>query len=474
MKIRSISHVLVCLALAVSAVLIPFPQHTVHAATTFFVTPGGAGTGTQGDPTDLQTALTNALDGDTIYAAAGTYTHNGTEVAAITQSVTLLGGWDGTTTTPVVRDPTTYTSVLDGQTDRPVVTINGTSGDILTPTIDGFTITRGSEYDGAGIYIEYADALIQNNIITDNQALDGGSYGGGRGGGIYIGNISEPQILDNQIVSNQAGYGGGVFVDSWSGLQCEITHNLFLTNHASYRAGGILLESSSNASISLNHFEGNTSVGDGGAILAWHTPAIINANIFYDNQAMTAGAISIGNNGTPTITNNFLYENDHHTIYSSSSSPMIINNTIVGDESGSDGAGIYIISANGCSPPYCAGGSVINNIITDHEDGILLNDSFTTVDVTVDYNDLWNTPGTAIDTDLSPGGHNIFLNPQFIDPALRNYHLYAVSPCVNSGAGVPPAPVDDFDGDMRPKGAGVEIGADEVIEMPFFLPLAIR
>jgi hypothetical protein len=473
MKLKWIRNVLMCLALVLCAVLTRSLQYSVHAATTFFVTPGGSGTGTQADPTDLQTALTNALDGDTIYAAAGTYTSSGSEVAAITQSIVLLGGWDGTTTTPVVRDPVIYVSTLDGENSRPVLTIIGTSGNILTPTVDGFTITRGSAYDGPGIYMDYADALIQNNIITDNQALDGGSYSDGRGGGIYIGSFSAPQILDNQIVSNQAGYGGGVFVHFGSGLQSQIDLNLFLSNHASYRAGAIALEHS-DALISHNQFEGNTANNDGGAILAWDSPAVINANIFTLNGGSYGGAISIGNNGTPTITNNIFFENDYHTIYSGGSSPLIINNTIVGDDSGLDGAGVYIYSRNGCTLPYCAGGMIINNIITDHEDGILLNDSFTTVNVTVDYNDVWNMAGTVIDPDLSPGTHNIFLNPQFVDPAIRNYHLQASSPCIDSGDGVPPAPVDDFDGDLRPNDAGVDIGADEVTAMPFFLPLAIR
>lgn len=59
---------------------------------------------------------------------------------------------------------------------------------------------------------------------------------------------------------------------------------------------------------------------------------------------------------------------------------------------------------------------------------------------------------------------NINEPPMFVDPAGFDFHLDAVtSPCIDKGdpAGVPPAPPEDYEGNPRPLGDGVDLGAFE-------------
>ena len=129
-----------------------------------FVTISGVGDCSQGNPCDLQTALSQAVNGDTLYLAQGTYTGTGGAVITVTKNITFYGGWDGTTTTPVVRDPDTYSTTLNGEDLWQVVYISGNT----SPTIDGFVITGGKAPDGGGVCIHDASPIIQNNLITAN------------------------------------------------------------------------------------------------------------------------------------------------------------------------------------------------------------------------------------------------------------------------------------------------------------------
>jgi hypothetical protein len=51
----------------------------------------------------------------------------------------------------------------------------------------------------------------------------------------------------------------------------------------------------------------------------------------------------------------------------------------------------------------------------------------------------------------------------FVDPAGFDFHLDPASPCIDKGDpdGVPPAPTEDFEGNPRPLGGGVDLGAFE-------------
>jgi len=156
----------------------------------------GSGTDcTQGSPCSLQTALVQAADGETIYVATGTCPGTGAVVITITQSITLYGGWDGTATTPVVRDPDAYPTTLDGENARRGMYISGN-------TVS--SNTAGS-YCG-GLCLLYSDnATLTGNTIADNTA-------GNHGGGLFIYRRS-PTLINNIIADNRANESGsGLYI----------------------------------------------------------------------------------------------------------------------------------------------------------------------------------------------------------------------------------------------------------------------
>ena len=144
-----------------------------------FVKPSGAGAAcTQASPCALPTALGTAADGDRIYVGAGTYTGTGSEVALVDRAVHLLGGWNGAASGDVARDPIANGSVLDGQQARRGVKIVA-SGAVL----DGFTVANGNATGqnadcgggnrdgcGGGILVTASGVTIANNLIRDNVA----------------------------------------------------------------------------------------------------------------------------------------------------------------------------------------------------------------------------------------------------------------------------------------------------------------
>ncbi|WDT76841.1 MAG: right-handed parallel beta-helix repeat-containing protein [Candidatus Manganitrophus sp.] len=74
-----------------------------------------------------------------------------------------------------------------------------------------------------------------------------------------------------------------------------------------------------------------------------------------------------------------------------------------------------------------------------------------------DIDDLASNTGSQIPSDRTG---DLFTSPGYIDAASRKYHLLAGSPAIDRAA-ASNAPEVDFDGQARPFGEGIDIGADE-------------
>ena len=457
-------------AILLLASMLFLPGHKVARAvgSDIFVTPGGSTTSgcIQSDPCDLPTAMSLAVEGDTLYFSPGTYYGSGTDpVLFIDKDLTLYGGWDGTTTTPIVVDPETYISILDGENTRRGIAVVSESA----PLIEGFTITHGQAYDGAGIYVVDSSPTIQKNIITDNHTIDGGFYDDGRGGGIYIEDGTQVSLIDNIISENSAGFGGGY--NSFYSNPTTIQSNVFLNNAASYRGGGMMIERPADI-IKNNIFEGNSTAGDGGAIIIWSADPLIDANWFEANSALDGSALSLGNNARPGITNNVLVNQGGSTVSIYGSSPQFFNNTLVGTNIPST-KGVEMTGSAGCSPPACPGGDFYNNIIAGFEVGFEIGTGDLGT-LGLDNNAYWsNNQNYVLPSGVDPGVSNVFADPLFVNQVSMDYHLQPSSPCIDTGTAVG-APAEDFEGTLRPLGAGVDIGAFEVSVFYSHLPLVIK
>ncbi|HEY76882.1 MAG TPA: hypothetical protein G4O00_12050 [Thermoflexia bacterium] len=319
-----------------------------------FVTTDGTGTDcTQANPCSLQTALAQANDGDTVYLATGTYTGTGAAVITVTRNITLYGGWDGSSSGPVVRDPDAYPTTLDGEGTRRVVYINGS----ITPTVDGFIITGGNAGSvvtdpgrGGGIYSKDAAPIITNNVITNNIAYTGTATYGHGGGICLIGASASALISGNIIIGNTAnpvgpGKGGGLTI---YGSAATISGNFFQSNVAGFTsnsAGGGLYLGSSPAIVSGNLFRGNkatfTGSGFGGGLHTQFGNVVLSGNIVVSNTS-SYGALTFEGNARITMTNNVIARNVGGVfVRGNATFPFagtLVHNTIV--QNGSEG--VYV------------------------------------------------------------------------------------------------------------------------------------
>jgi len=445
-----------------------------------FVKPDGAGTAcTQSSPCDLQTALVQAFDGDTIYVATGTYTGTGDAVITVTKSITLYGGWDGCSTGEVVRDPEAYPTTLDGENGRRVVYIDG----YITLTLDGFIITRGNASKvtsnsgrGGGICSINASPLIINNVITNNIAYTGTVTG--FGGGIYLIGASTPALISgNLILSNTAntiaqGKGGGLGL---VGSIVTVRDNIIQDNIAGFTinsmGGGVAaLGGSGRITLSDNQIQGNKGTpsgsGFGGGFYAQFGAHTLMANLVVTNAASAGDGLYLETGFALTLTNNLLVQNagegasfDGNATYPSSG--RLAHNTFA--QNGDRGIRLmdYVTV------------TLTNNVIVSHTTGIYVSSGSTaTLQAT-----LWGTGTWANGTDwvalgtILTGTVNIWGDPAFVAPDAGDYHIGPASAAID--AGVDAGVATDIDGDTRPIGSGYDIGADE-LPLYVYLPLVMK
>jgi len=300
--------------------------------------------------------------------------------------------------------------------------------------------------DAGGLFLFSSDATLANNIITGNNARSDG-------GGLYLASGDDITLSDNNISDNVASeFGGGLYM---GGSSATLLGNTISRNIAGNSGGGLHL-GRNDVVLDGNSIIGNTADKSGGGLLLFDNyRVLLSNNVVADNRADESGS------GLYVV-----------------GSPLQLLHTTIARNVGGDGSGLYITAwCDNYTPPFSCFGSVVsmkNTVLVSHTVGISVTsvsivgptiDSIARLDAT-----LWGTNVWANELDwkgdgiIITGSHNIWANPDFVDPVNGDYHLGPGSAAIDAGinAGV----ITDIDGDLRIYGTGPDLGADEFVPPP--------
>lgn len=219
-----------------------FPSHVKSFSLTHYyalkVKEGSSGYGDRWDYAfgNLQDAIDEAVRGDVIWIAKGTYypseTDNRSDVITINKQLKIYGGFKGSEVYLKDRPLNPTSTILSGDigiTDvlsdnsYGIIAANLSDGDTLL--IDGLTIEKAfvdswSNNKGA-VYLNGGNLKVINSIIQDNQSI-------GDGGGIKTsgGNLD---LINSAVIRNKANYGAGIY--AYEG-RLNVYNSLFTKNTA--------------------------------------------------------------------------------------------------------------------------------------------------------------------------------------------------------------------------------------------------
>lgn len=395
---------------------------SVAAAETYYVAMGGDddADGSSGTPwASLQKAADTVAAGDTVIVRAGNYagfhlTTSGTANLPITFSAEANAVVDA-----------------DNETTPDGLNLEGASYVL----IEGFTVTGVTR---AGIRA----VLCENVTIRNNRTDQNGVWG------ILTGFCDDLLIENNEC--SRSGDEHGIYVSN-SGDRPVIRGNRLFSNNAN----GL-------------HMNGDVSLGGDGVI----SNALVENNIIWDNGS--AGGSGINGDGVQNsvIRNNLLYENHASGISlyqidggEPSSGNLIINNTVVQASNGrwalniQDAATNNRVFNNILLSRHASRGAV--DISADSLTGFVSNNNVVIGRFTNDDgNSVLDLAEWRAGTGQDTASLEAAIDDVFVDATGGDYHLSETSPALENGASTD-APATDFEGQGRPQGAGVDIGADE-------------
>ena len=396
----------------------------------------------------IQEAITAATGGGahTVRVAQGDYTGN-VSIDAVT--VHLLGGFQGGTTADYavgtggtfdIQDPDEYVSTLQGDGTDAVVKLQ----DAGTSTLDGFVITGGTgftdsyRYMGGGVYVTEGFPTLSRNVIEGNNIRHEGFIG--RGGGIAV-EDSNVHIIGNTVRNNISGLGGGISVN---GGDVVIEGNTVQNNTATEDHGGGLYVSGNSLTITNNRVLNNEvgqiagyGWGGGIAVIGKDTNATLSYNHFSGNSAPSAGGGVFLDDGATVVVSHELI---HHNDTQARGGAGVYVDGLGEDEIGTTVTMSHCTIADNLCPEGSQFGG--NGLLVEYYSVVTVQDSIfrgnggddfyadETSQITVTYTDSEETVA---------GTGNISSNPLFANSANEDYHLQSTTgrwdPMAGGGTG---------------------------------------
>ena len=270
-------------------------------------------------------------------------------------------------------------------------------------TVDGFTLTGGAGWQGAGGIIK-GDPKLMNLMVTGNHASS-------RGGGFVIhgGAILENVEIAGNTVSDEDGVGGGLLIEVLIQDGGPQLINVEIRDNHSWKGGGMYVQNS-NVSISLQHLYSNISYMDGGGLHFHNSTGYIKKTSIMNNNASNRGGGIYSSTSTIHLDRVNLYDNTAQDVGGGlaiihSSSPTIVN-SIFYENKKSD--------------------NELNQIFTELGDDSELSIQYSTIAGWV--GDIVNYGGWSI----SDQGINTS-EPRFISPETNNFNLTPDSRLIDAG-----------------------------------------
>jgi hypothetical protein len=255
-----------------------FPNTTASAVgtTRYVAATGSVGAGTScasphhvgSTQTAIQSAITAASSGDTIYICAGTYSISSR--LNVTKSLTFRGASARTTT-------------LDGLETSQIMMIHDNnltpnSGNEITVAIDSMGFVNGRA----------------NQVGQLGECEDGNRCGGA----IFIESESQINIIDSYFRNNYADFVGGAvgrLIGNYQNVPSTITNTTFESNTAYFDGGGVATLFGFGLTIDTSTFYDNrTMYRSAAAVIANFASATINNSTFVDNTGPAGTTVLYG------------------------------------------------------------------------------------------------------------------------------------------------------------------------------------
>ena len=419
----------------------------------------------------IQAAINDALNGDVVEIADGTYTGAGNKDLDFGGKAITVRGTSG--------DPELCIIDCEGSGRG----FNFHRGEGSESIVEGLTITNGyARGGGGGVYCSQTSPTLTNCTIRGNWACDGG--------GIFCISLSSPTLTNCTITGNSVdGGGGGIYCGDR--IRLTLTNCTISENSADYGGGFVCFDSSPtliNCTIGGNAATGDYAYG-GGVFCYDSSPTLANSTIIGNSTVYYGGGVYCSHSSYPRLTNCVLSENSALMgggVYCDDNSRSTLTKCIIsGNSAVNDGGGIYgsstltncTISANSANygggiccgdynhSPRLTNCTMLRNLAVNDGGGLYVigSDSSPTLTNCILWGDtpqeIYVLSGSPIVTycDVQGGTVEPWFGEGCIDDDpdfafADDLHLMPDSPCIDAGDNDPPGglPVDDPDGNLRP------------------------